>query len=107
MYAEAKSCVMANNTLSDLFKIDIGVRQGENLSPVLFSFFLNDMNSYLANEMNGLTTIIDEINHCGMNPNIANVFHKLFVLLYADDTIIFAESAHELQKGLSRTKKIL
>ena len=34
-----------------------------------------------------------------------NVFIKLFVLLYADDTIIFGESTQDLQNGLSRIKE--
>ena len=104
MYSQAKSCVAVDGSLSDIFKVDIGVRQGENLSPVLFSFFLNDMNTFLATDMHGLTTIINEMKRCEINPNIVNVFYKLFVLLYADDTIIFAESAEELQRGLSKTK---
>ena len=39
-YAKAKSCVKVNNVLSDTFSSVIGVRQGENLSPILFSIFL-------------------------------------------------------------------
>ena len=104
MYANAKSCVMVNNDISEMFKVEVGVRQGENLSPVLFSLYLNDMNTYLKDKMNGLKTISDELVNCNMNFEEIDVFLKLFILLYADDTIIFAENAKDLQKGLSCVK---
>ena len=104
MYKCAKSCVMVNDDISALFDVEIGVRQGENLSPVLFSLFLNDMNSSLATKMPGLRSIHEELEQCNMNDEDINVFMKLFVLLYADDTIIFAENAQDLQNGLNGVK---
>ena len=47
MYKSAKSCVAANGLLSNNFSCFMGVRQGENLSPLLFSLFLNDLHSFL------------------------------------------------------------
>ena len=40
MYENAKSCVKQQSLLSGLFSCDMGVRQGENLSPLLFAIFL-------------------------------------------------------------------
>ena len=60
--------------MSDFFQVNIGVRQGENLSPVLFALFLNDMNDFMSNTMSGLTTISDEANECNMNETHVNVF---------------------------------
>ena len=37
MYKSAKSCIILTNNFSDIFKCHIGVRQGENLSPLLFA----------------------------------------------------------------------
>ena len=35
MYADIKSCVILNNELSETFVCNTGVRQGENLSPLI------------------------------------------------------------------------
>ena len=42
MYESAKSCVKQETMISGLFACNMGVRQGENLSPLLFALFLND-----------------------------------------------------------------
>ena len=42
MYQGIKYCVSAHNTLTDYFSC-VGVRQGENVSPLLFSLFVNDI----------------------------------------------------------------
>lgn len=38
-----KSCVSFNGNQSEFFQSFRGVRQGENLAPVLFALFLNDL----------------------------------------------------------------
>ena len=43
IYSVVKSQVKHNNTLSDVFFSSIGVRQGECLSPFIFSIYLNDL----------------------------------------------------------------
>ena len=52
MYKGAKSCVKQNTKLSSLFECSIGVRQGENLSPLLFAIFLNDFEYFLSRNYN-------------------------------------------------------
>jgi hypothetical protein len=37
MYSQSKSCVRLNNTLTDFFGNYVGVKQGDNLSPNLFT----------------------------------------------------------------------
>ena len=55
------------------------------MSPLLFSLFLNDLEEqFISSGLEGLV-----IDIC-----------KMFLLLYADDIIIFANSAVELQEGL-------
>jgi hypothetical protein len=44
MYANAKSCLLSmTNAQKVFFQSNLGVRKGENLLPVLFALFLNDM----------------------------------------------------------------
>ena len=101
MYSEAKSCVAINNEYSDFFCSEIGVRQGENLSPVLFAMFLSDMKAFLSQDMTGLTTVAGEAKVVGMSEHDIDVLFTLFLLLYADDTVIFSETPDRLQKGLN------
>ena len=97
LYQNAKSCVETSQGRSDLFSCNVGVRQGENLSPLLFAIFLNDFNEYMRDRFNGLTTL-NNIHRAHMY-DIEN-YLQLFTLLYADDTIILAESPDDLQNGL-------
>jgi hypothetical protein len=95
MYKNIKSMVKINNCISDMFTTNIGVRQGENLSPFLFSLYINDLEQYLSeNEVLGLETISKNLEES------LSVYIKIFVLLYADDTVILTESAQDLQKAL-------
>ena len=92
MYCNIKSCVSFNDTFSSYFDCKHGVRQGENLSPILFALFLNDIQSYI--ESNGGLCI--EPND---DQNI--VWLKLLILLYADDTVIFSDNAKDFQTSLN------
>jgi len=97
MYNGIKSCVTVNGTCSNFFNSNIGVRQGENLSPILFSLYLNDLHSFLqsSDEVNGVN-----IENTDFNSNI-NTYLKLYILLYADDTVIVSHSADDLQRALN------
>ena len=46
LYAKAKSCVKTKHGLSQFFVSIVGLLQGENLSPVLFSLFFNDLKGF-------------------------------------------------------------
>ena len=47
MYSNIKLCVLLNQDMSDTFLCNIGVRQGEHLSLLLFSFYVNDLEEQL------------------------------------------------------------
>ena len=94
MYERAKSQVKLDNQISKHFHCSQGVRQGENLSPILFAVYLNDFQNTLSQKFNGLTKLNDILIE------EFEVFVKLYTLLYADDSIILAESADEMQKAL-------
>ena len=50
MYQNVKSKVKLNNSLSDGFECNLGVRQGECLSPFLFAMYLNDLEEEFINK---------------------------------------------------------
>ena len=43
LYNLTEACVTLNGALSEWFKTELGVRQGDNLSPTLFSVFINEL----------------------------------------------------------------
>uniref|UniRef100_A0ABM0MA50 RNA-directed DNA polymerase from mobile element jockey-like n=1 Tax=Saccoglossus kowalevskii TaxID=10224 RepID=A0ABM0MA50_SACKO len=100
MYNQAKSCVIDGSDTSDFFNCNVGVRQGENLSPLLFAIYLNDFEYFISKHYNGLKYMASEIKTYLSNEDI-EVFLKLFTLLYADDTIVLSESETELQSALN------
>ena len=94
MYSEIKSCITINGISSVYFTCDIGVRQGENLSPLLFAIYLNDLENFM------------NISGCrGIEIDVQDeefmIFLILFVILYADDTIILSDDPKEFQDILT------
>ena len=86
IYSCVRSRVKHDNTLSEPFACNIGVRQGECLSPFLFAMYVNDLEAELA--LKGIT---------GIDIGILN----LHILLYADDIILFGKSPEDLQNALN------
>jgi len=72
------------------------VRQGENLYSFLFALYLNDSEEeYL--ETNNIKKL-EKLDNLALEH--LNTYIRLFILLYADDTVIFSETLDELQKSL-------
>ena len=87
IYQSVKSCVKVNGSCSDFFDSYAGVKQGEPLSPLLFIFFVNDMHEYLYDESVDMVTV-NEL--------------QIFLLLFADDTVLFSYTEEGLQCLLNR-----
>jgi len=69
IYKDIKSNIIFNNSKSDYFPCDNGVRQGENLSPFLFAIFLNDLEDFLENHnVTGLLSIYKRTIHFFLFP---------------------------------------
>ncbi|WP_347452165.1 reverse transcriptase domain-containing protein, partial [Acinetobacter baumannii] len=69
-----------------MFTSDIGLKQGCPLSPTLFNIYINDIEDYLNNSFNGIDVL----------------GKKLSTLLFADDLIVLAETAEDLQRQLDK-----
>ena len=87
MYSKLNVCVQLKSGLTFPFPSKIGLKQGCNLSPILFNIFINDF-----------VTTLNEYQSDA--PSLGNI--KINCLLYADDLILFSESAEGLQASLDQ-----
>ena len=91
MYQNIKSRIKHDGSFSQMFACEIGVRQGENLSPLRFSLFLNDLELHvISNGANGVE----------LNFQDDTTWLKLLLLLYADDTVILSDDPIDFQNSL-------
>ena len=74
---------------NDHFPINLGVKQGDNLTPNLFKIFINDLSDYIE----------DSIDPIWLNNKPLNC------LLYADDLVLFWTSAKGLRTRLDKLQK--
>ena len=86
MYSEVKLQVKHMGSLSDLFSSKVGLLQGEITSPIMFSLFINDIEFNLQNGINAGITL-DQLS--------------IYLLLFADDAVIFSETIEGLQESLN------
>ena len=86
LYSNIRTSVLLNGKISDFFINSLGVLQGEIISPILFSLYVNDCEIDFLN--NGVVpTELQELS--------------LFLLMYADDMVIFSDSVNGLQSMLN------
>ena len=91
MYHNVHLQVRANGVLGEPFESFVGVKQGDPLSPLLFGLFIDRLEGFLR----------DELPLVGVH-----VGHLLIqILLYADDLVLMAESAADLQQCLDVLKR--
>ena len=86
-YSASQLCIRLPNGRSPAFPSEIGLKQGCNMSPLLFNIFINDFltefNSPLSN-----------------SPFLGNI--PINALFYADDLVLLSESKEGLQSLLDR-----
>ena len=83
--SDTKSCVQLDNDCNtNWFSNICGVRQGDSMSPTLFSLYINDL--------------VKTLKEKGPLLNIGGLL--INILLYADDMVLMADSEHDLQKLL-------
>ena len=85
LYNNIKICIKHDGNLSNHFSSNSGLLQGEIMSPILYSLYVNDF------EMSFIKDGCQSIDIQLIN---------LFLLMYADDTVLIAESPEALQNML-------
>lgn len=81
MYSKTQVCAKIGNKLTESFRSDVGVRQGDNLSPTLFKIYINDLVDYINNTPStdavrlGTHRIQDSHGICGEESN--NAVHQM------------------------------
>jgi hypothetical protein len=85
MYNKVESCVLVEGKATSWFGVEVGVRQGCVISPVLFSIFVDGLARKIKES--GLGVEIKEESS-----------EKLGLLMYADDIVLIAKNEKDLQK---------
>ena len=86
LYENVKSCIKHNGFLTEFFHPKSGLLQGEVMSPILYSLYVNDFEMHLLSD------------NC---PSVEIQLINIFLLMYADDTVLIAETPEGLQTMLN------
>ena len=81
LYSGVKCCVRINGIKSRFFPVSVGLKQGCVLSPLLFNLYTSDLVKLLESTGRGIS--LGDIT--------------LYILLYADDIALLAESPEDMQ----------
>ena len=82
MYSNTLYCCRSKGYISEPFQANLGVKQVDSLSPILFNIFVDDICSYFNNSL--------------ADPVLLNNIHFNH-LLYADDLVLIFETPSGLQ----------
>ena len=85
MYSNLVSCVRTSHGLTPYFNMTQGVRQGEPLSPLLFTHYINDLPQYVSDHSTAPVQLGGKDLQC---------------LMFADDIVLLSESQEGLQNCL-------
>lgn len=85
IYASLQYSILVNGEQSDYFNSVVGLKQGDNSSPLLYSIFNNDLLKELQSSRLGLKIREEHVS----------------VLAYADDLVLLSDSPEKLQRELN------
>lgn len=98
-YMMTKSSVQHGGTQSSSFVVDIGVAQGDTLSPILFSLFINSLLQELDDEINQVKGIVLPDQEGQPTGRVVRA------CMFADDFACAEESPQGLQVAINVAKK--
>ncbi len=87
-YENASASARMNGELSESFNVEVGVRQGCVMSPWLFSMYMDGC----------IRDMKVSVRDLGARLNVRGVEQPWVAGLYADDTVLLAESEGMLQR---------
>ena len=90
LYSNPRSRVHLQGYYTDYFGCPVGVKQGDCLSPTLFSIYINDLASQIKETGIGVGLTLE--GESGFPESII-----LNILLYADDVVLFSENEADMQ----------
>ena len=88
IYKSVKMSVKCNSKLTESFSNSIGLRQGCNLSPILFSLYINDLHDAISNS---------DARGIQLYPSLI----EILLLMFADDVALLSDTISGLQKQLN------
>ena len=89
IYTNDKICIKHDDKVTDTIEVNLGVKQGCILSPLLFNIFLADLPQILDNDLQST------------NPELQHPSS----IFWADDIVLFSESEEGLRKMLKSLEK--
>ncbi len=87
-FETASASVRVNGELSESFKVEVGVKQGCVMSPWLFNIYMDGC----------IREMKSRVRDLGARLNVRGVEQPLVAGLYADGTVLLAESEGMLQR---------
>ena len=90
LYSNPKARVILQENCTDYFNCPIGLKQGDCLSPTLFSIYINDL--AIDIKESGIGIKIESTDLAGISELML-----INILLYADDIVLLAENEEDLQ----------
>lgn len=86
-YEGDEACIAAEGSQSNRFKLSLGVKQGDVISPLLFSCYFSELVYWIRSTC----------KENGVGLDLGDGFDSVAILLYADDVVLFAESVDDMQ----------
>ena len=86
LYATVESCVLIGSIFTEYFKVELGLRQGDPQSPILYAIFIDGLIQLVKDAPEGIYLGSIKIN----------------ILGFADDLVLIARNKEDMQRLLDR-----